>query len=90
MSNANSKINEGSEQEYGYRAGNTENYNSSTGYAMLKYFYTHVVSLPSPGDQKMDYLYSVLRYGEAYLNMAEAYLMKGDFENAKIYGDHND
>lgn len=85
VSNASSKINEGSEQEYGYRAGNTENYNSSTGYGMLKYFYTHIVSLPSPGDQKLDYLYSVLRFGEAYMNMAEAYLMKGDFENAKKY-----
>lgn len=85
VSNANSKINEGSEQEYGYKAGNTENYNSSTGYCMLKYFYDKVVSLPSPSDQKLDYLYVVLRYGEAYLNMAEAYLMKGDFEAAKKY-----
>lgn len=85
VSNANSKINEGSVQEYGYQAGNTENYNSSTGYSMLKYFYTPIVSLPSPGDQKLDFLFSVLRYGEAYLNMAEAYLMKGDFENAKRY-----
>jgi len=85
VSNANSKINEGSEQEYGYRAGNTENYNSSTGYAMIKYFYDQIVSLPNPSDQKFDYLFSVLRYGEAYLNMAEAYLMKGDFENAKKY-----
>ncbi|WP_175635538.1 RagB/SusD family nutrient uptake outer membrane protein [Pedobacter ghigonis] len=85
VSNANSKINEGSQAEYGYVAGNTENYNSSTGYGMLKYFYTHVLSVPSPGDQKLDYCYSVLRYGEAYLNMAEAYLMKGDFINAKKY-----
>lgn len=85
VSNANSKINENSVQEYGYQAGNSENYNSSTGYAMAKYFYSHIVSLPNPGDQKLDYLYSILRYGEAYLNMAEAYLMKGDFANAKIY-----
>ncbi len=85
VSNANSKINEGSFAEYGYNAGNTENYNSSTGYSMIKYFYDHVSSLPSPGDQKLDYSYSVLRYGEAYLNMAEAYLMKGDFTNAKKY-----
>ncbi len=84
-SNANSKINEGSEQEYGYKAGNTENYNSSTGYGMVKYHYDQIVSLPSPSDQKLDYCYSVLRYGEAYLNMAEAYLMKGDFANAKKY-----
>ncbi len=85
VSNANSKINEGSVQEYGYTAGNTENYNSSTGYSMVKYFYDNIVSLPSPSDQRMDFLYSVLRYGEAYLNMAEAYLMKGDFANAKLY-----
>lgn len=85
VSNANSKINEGSVAEYGYQAGNTENYNSSTGYGMMKYFYEHIVSLPSPGDQKMDFLYSVFRYGEAYLNMAEAYLMKGDYANAKTY-----
>lgn len=85
VSNANSKINENSVQEYGYQAGNSENYNSSTGYAMAKYFYSHIVSLPNPGDQKLDFLYSILRYGEAYLNMAEAYLMKGDFANAKIY-----
>lgn len=85
VSNANSKINEGSVAEYGYQAGNTENYNSSTGYAMMKYFYDHIVSLPQPGDQKMDFLYSIFRYGEAYLNMAEAYLMKGDYVNAKTY-----
>lgn len=84
-SNANSKINEGSEQEYGYKAGNLENYNSSTGYAMIKYHYDHIVSLPDPGAQKMDYCFSILRYGEAYLNMAEAYLMKGDFVNARKY-----
>lgn len=85
VSNANSKINAGSFQEYGYTAGNTENYNSSTGYCMMKYFYDQIVSLPSPSDQKLNYLYSVLRYGEAYLNMAEAYLMKGDFASAKKY-----
>ncbi|WP_316753178.1 RagB/SusD family nutrient uptake outer membrane protein [Pedobacter gandavensis] len=85
VSNANSKINEGSVEEYGYKAGNTENYNSSTGYAMIKYQYDHIISLPNPGDQKLDYSYSVFRYGEAYLNMAEAYLMKGDFANAKAY-----
>ncbi|QNN40409.1 RagB/SusD family nutrient uptake outer membrane protein [Pedobacter roseus] len=85
VSNANSKINEGSAAEYGYSAGNTENYNSSTGYSMIKYFYDQISSLPNPGDQKLDYCFSVLRYGEAYLNMAEAYLMKGDFENAKRY-----
>lgn len=83
--NANSKINEGSESEYGYKAGNTENYNSSTGYAMIKYHYDNIVSLQDPGAQKLDFCYSVLRYGEAYLNMAEAYLMKGDFVNAKKY-----
>ncbi|MBB2147555.1 RagB/SusD family nutrient uptake outer membrane protein [Pedobacter gandavensis] len=85
VSNANSKINEGSVEEYGYKAGNTENYNSSTGYAMIKYQYDQIISLPSPGDQKLDYSYAVFRYGEAYLNMAEAYLMKGDFANAKQY-----
>jgi len=85
VSNANSKINEGSIQEYGYQSGNTENYNSSTGYAMIKYFYDNIVSLPSPSDQKLDFVFSVFRYGEAYLNMAEAYLMKGDFANAKRY-----
>ncbi|MCX2452544.1 RagB/SusD family nutrient uptake outer membrane protein [Pedobacter sp. PLR] len=85
VSNANSKINERSVEEYGYQAGNTENYNSSTGYAMIKYQYDHIISLPSPGDQKLDYSFSVFRYGEAYLNMAEAYLMKGDFANAKVY-----
>ncbi|ETZ22069.1 RagB/SusD family nutrient uptake outer membrane protein [Pedobacter sp. V48] len=85
VSNANSKINEGSFAEYGYNAGNTENYNSSTGYGMVKYHYDHIISLPSPSDQKLDYSFSVLRFGEAYLNMAEAYLMKGDFENAKKY-----
>ncbi|WP_276481453.1 RagB/SusD family nutrient uptake outer membrane protein [Paraflavitalea pollutisoli] len=85
VSNANSKINEGSVQEYGYQAGNTENYNSSTGYSMVKYFYDNVVSLPSPSDQKLDFVFSVLRLGEAYLNMSEAYLMKGDFANAKMY-----
>lgn len=84
-SNANSKINEGSEEEYGYKAGNTENYNSSTGYGMVKYHYDHIISLADPGAQKMDFCYSVLRYGEAYLNMAEAYLMKGDYPNAKKY-----
>lgn len=82
-SNANSKINEGSETEYGYKAGNIENYNSSTGYAMIKYHYDHIISLQDPGAQKLDYCYSILRYGEAYLNIAEAYLMKGDFENAR-------
>jgi hypothetical protein len=85
VSNANSKINEGSATEYGYSAGNTENYNSSTGYSMIKYFYDQVSSLPNPSDQKLDYCFSVLRYGEAYLNMAEAYLMKGDYENAKRF-----
>lgn len=85
VSNANSKINEGSEAEFGYRAGNTENFNSSTGYGMVKYHYDHIVSLPSPGDQKMDFCYSILRYGEAYLNMAEAYLMKGDYANARAF-----
>jgi len=85
VSNANSKINEGSSAEYGYSAGNTENYNSSTGYSMIKYFYDQVSSLPNPSDQKLDYCFSVLRYGEAYLNMAEAYLMKGDYENAKKF-----
>ncbi|MFV0547038.1 MAG: RagB/SusD family nutrient uptake outer membrane protein [Bacteroides sp.] len=84
-SNANSKINEGSEQEYGYKAGNTENYNSSTGYAMVKYHYDQIISLQDPGAQKLDFCYSVLRYGEAYLNLAEAYLMKGDFANARKY-----
>lgn len=84
-SNANSKINEGSEQEYGYKAGNTENYNSSTGYGMIKYHYDPIISLADPEAQKLDFCFSVLRYGEAYLNMAEAYLMKGDFENAKKY-----
>lgn len=84
-SNANSKINEGSEQEYGYKAGNTENFNSSTGYGMVKYHYDHIISLAVPGEQKMDFCYSVFRYGEAYLNMAEAYLMKGDYPNAKKY-----
>lgn len=84
-SNANSKINEGSEQEYGYKSGNTENYNSSTGYAMIKYHYDHIISLQDPYAQKLDYCFSILRYGEAYLNMAEAYLMKGDYANAKKY-----
>lgn len=85
VSNANSKINEGSFQEYGYQAGDVDNYNSSTGYSMMKYFYDNIVSLPSPSDQKLDYIYSVLRFGEAYMNMAEAYLMKGDYANAKKY-----
>lgn len=84
-SNANSKINEGSEQEYGYKAGNTENHNSSTGYGMVKYHYDHIISLADPGAQKMDFCYSVFRYGEAYMNIAEAYLMKGDYPNAKKY-----
>ena len=84
-SNSNSKINEGAEEEYGHKAGDLDNYNSSTGYAMVKYYYDHVVSLPDPSSQKMDVCFSALRYGEAYLNMAEAYLMKGDFENAKRY-----
>lgn len=84
-SNSNSKINEGAIEEYGRRAGDLDNYNSSTGYAMVKYHYDHIVSLPDPGAQKMNYCYSALRYGEAYLNMAEAYLMKGDFDNAKKY-----
>lgn len=84
-SNSNSKINEGAIEEYGRKAGDLDNYNSSTGYAMVKYHYDHIVSLPSPGAQKLDYCYSALRYGEAYLNMAEAYLMKGDFDNAKKY-----
>lgn len=84
-SNSNSKINEGAEEEYGRKAGDLDNYNSSTGYAMVKYHYDQVVSLPDPGAQKLDYCYSALRYGEAYLNMAEAYLMKGDFANAKKY-----
>ncbi|WP_316838545.1 RagB/SusD family nutrient uptake outer membrane protein [Pedobacter gandavensis] len=85
VSNSNSKINEGSVEEYGYKAGNSENYNSSTGYAMIKYQYDQIISLPNPGDQKLDYSFSVLRFGEAYLNMAEAYLMKGDFANAKTF-----
>ena len=84
-SNSNSKINEGAIEEYGRRAGDLDNYNSSTGYAMVKYHYDHIVSLPDPGSQKMDFCFSVFRYGEAYLNMAEAYLMKGNFENAKKY-----
>ena len=84
-SNSNSKINEGAQEEYGYKAGDLDNYNSSTGYAMVKYHYDYVVSLQDPGMQKLDYCYSAFRYGEAYLNMAEAYLMKGDFENAKKY-----
>ena len=84
-SNSNSPINAGAEDEYGRRAGDLDNYNSSTGYAMLKYHYDHIVSLPDPGSQKLDYCFSVFRYGEAYLNMAEAYLMKGDFANARKY-----
>lgn len=84
-SNSNSKINEGAFEEYGCLAGDLDNYNSSTEYAMVKYHYDHIVSLPSPSAQMLDYCFSVLRYGEAYLNMAEAYLMKGDFENAKRY-----
>ncbi len=84
-SNSNSPINAGAEDEYGHRAGDLDNYNSSTGYAMLKYHYDHIVSLPDPGSQKLDYCFSVFRYGEAYLNMAEAYLMKGDFANARKY-----
>ncbi len=84
-SNSNSPINAGAEDEYGYRAGDLDNYNSSTGYAMLKYHYDHIVSLPDPSSQMLDYCFSVLRYGEAYLNMAEAYLMKGDFANARRF-----
>lgn len=84
-SNSNSPINAGSEEEYGYKAGDLDNYNSSTGYAMVKYHYDQIVSLPDPASQKLDYCYSVLRYGEAYLNMAEAYLMKGDYANARKY-----
>lgn len=84
-SNSNSKINEGAMEEYGRLAGDLDNYNSATGYAMLKYHYDHIVSLPGPEAQKLDYCFSVLRYGEAYLNLAEAYLMKGDFANAKKY-----
>ena len=84
-SNSNSPINAGAEDEYGYRAGDLDNYNSSTGYAMLKYHYDHIVSLLDPSSQKLDYCFSVLRYGEAYLNMAEAYLMKGDFANARKF-----
>lgn len=84
-SNSNSKINEGAIEEYGRKAGDLDNYNSSTGYGMVKYHYDHIVSLPDPGSQKLNYCFSVLRYGEAYLNMAEAYLMKGDFDNARKY-----
>lgn len=84
-SNSNSKINEGAMEEYGCLAGDLDNYNSSTGYAMIKYHYDHIVSLPGPEAQKLDFCFSAFRYGEAYLNMAEAYLMKGDFENAKKY-----
>lgn len=84
-SNSNSKINEGAMEEYGRKAGDMDNSNSSTGYAMVKYYYDPIVSLPDPGSQKMNFCYSVFRYGEAYLNMAEAYLMKGDFANAKKY-----
>lgn len=84
-SNSNSKINEGALEEYGAKAGDLDNYNSSTGYAMMKYQYDDIVSLAEPAKQMLDFCFSVLRYGEAYLNMAEAYLMKGDYANAKAY-----
>lgn len=84
-SNSNSKINEGALEEYGTKAGDLDNYNSSTGYAMMKYQYDDIVSLAEPGKQMLDFCFSVLRYGEAYLNMAEAYLMKGDYNNARKY-----
>lgn len=84
-SNSNSKINEGAMEEYGRLAGDLDNYNSSTGYAMVKYQYDDIVSLAEPEKQKLDFCFSVLRYGEAYLNMAEAYMMKGDYANARKY-----
>lgn len=84
-SNSNSKINEGAMEEYGRLAGDLDNYNSSTGYAMMKYQYDDIVSLAEPEKQKLDFCFSVLRYGEAYLNMAEAYMMKGDYANARKY-----
>ena len=84
-SNSNSKINEGAMEEYGRLAGDLDNYNSSTGYAMVKYQYDDIVSLAEPEKQMLNFCFSVLRYGEAYLNMAEAYMMKGDYANARKY-----
>lgn len=85
VSNANSKINEGSYEEYGYKAGDINNYNSSTGYAMVKYQYDDIESFAEPYKKMLDFCFSVFRYGEAYLNMAEAYLMKNDWANARRY-----
>ena len=84
-SNSNSPINAGSEEEYGYKAGDRDNYNSDTGYAMIKYHYDNVISLAEPQKQMLDYCFVALRYGEAYLNMAEAYLMQGNEEAAKDF-----
>lgn len=85
VSNANSPINEGSEAEYGYKAGDQNNYNSDTGYGMLKYHYDNIISLAEPAKQKLDYCFVVFRYGEAYMNMAEAYLMQGNEAKAKEF-----
>ena len=84
-SNSNSPINAGSEEEYGYKAGDRDNYNSDTGYAMIKYHYDKVISLAEPEKQMLDYCFIALRYGEAYLNMAEAYLMQGNEAAAKDF-----
>lgn len=85
VSNSNSPINAGSEEEYGYKAGDLNNYNSDTGYGMLKYHYDNIISLAEPQKQKLDYCFIALRYGEAYLNMAEAYLMQGNEAMAKEF-----
>lgn len=85
VSNSNSPINAGSEEEYGYKAGDLNNYNSDTGYGMLKYHYDNVISLAEPAKQMLDYCFVALRYGEAYMNMTEAYLMQGNFTAAKDF-----
>lgn len=55
-------------------------YNTTTGYYWRKYMPTSVTKWFYAN--KTDYHQNVARVGEAYLNLAEAYLLKGDVKNA--------
>ena len=55
---------------------------SQTGYLFSKYLYQQIKLYPNT---PVDFCYSVLRLGEAYLNYAEAAMLLGDEETARLY-----